>query len=385
MEFKGLKILVMDGAGKQTHAMIKGLKELGCFVTVIATSKLDACYHSKYVDRKILLKPEEMSGENLISTLLRLVSGKEYDVLMPVGELSTNPVTSHEAELSKYVKIACAPRKTYIKAFNKQTTFDTAIENGIPCPYTRHSKQTIEDFLDHAHFPIIIKPRQGLGSIGFHKFNTEDEFLKRLEDPSFNVDDYVVQEFVHFDNRIGTNIFMDKDGNVCSSYAVNVLRWYPIDAGAGVLIQTVDAHKVLQYAADLLRALKWKGFANVAFMIDSKTNEPKLLEINGRIPASIKVAYMCGFNISRQMLEMIYDVPVIQYPENEKFGLYLRHFDTDVAWFIKSPNRFSSKPSWFSWKNTEEILWCKGDIKPFFVHFLQNIRGYRKKMKLKKH
>ena len=94
---------------------------------------------------------------------------------------------------------------------------------------------------------------------------------------------------------------------------------------------------------------------------------------------------MCGFNISRQMLEMTYNQDVIQYPENSKFGIYLRHFDTDIAWFLKSPNRFHAEPSWFSWKNTKEALYCKDDKKPFFTSLFNQIASYGSKMKKKRH
>ena len=385
MTFENLRVLVLDGSGKQTLAMIRGLKELGCYVAVFCQTKQDTCYVSNLPDKRVLAPKAFASQDEYVDYLLQIVSKGEYDVLMPIGELSTNPVTSRESEFKKYVKLACAPRETYIKAFNKQITFDVAMESGIPCPYTRHSTQNLEEYLKKARFPIIIKPRQGLGSIGFHKFETEEEFREKLADTSFNPDDYVIQEFVNFDKRIGTNLFVDQKGNICSAYAVDVLRWFPIDAGAGVLIQTVDAHDALQYAGQLLQALHWKGFANVAFMVDKETGAPKLLEINGRIPASIKMAYLCGFNISRQLLEMIYDEEVIRYPENDKFGMFLRHLDTDIAWFIKSPKRFTCRPSWFSWKNTAEILYSKDDRRPFFANFVHKVLAYKSIMKKKQH
>jgi hypothetical protein len=120
-------------------------------------------------------------------------------------------------------------------------------------------------------------------------------------------------------------------------------------------------------------------------MVDKETGKPKLLEINGRIPASVKVAFMCGCNVSQQMIELAYNQDVIQYPENNKYGLYVRHLDTDIAWFIKSPDRFRAKPSWFSWKNTYEILYNKEDKKPFFANFLQKIIRYKSIMEKKKH
>ena len=384
MDFKGLRVLVID-SGKQSLAMIRGLKEIGCCVTVVTGSKNSINYVSNQPDKKIINEHIHAHDDLAIKELLKLLKSGEYDVVMPTSEPGTDFATQHEKEITQYAKLACAPRETYIKAFNKQITFDTAMEGGIPCPYTRHSKQPIEDYLEKCHFPIIIKPRQGLGSIGFHKFEKKEDFWPYMEEKGLNPNDYVVQEFVKFDKRIGTNLFVDQKGNICTSYAVDVLRWYPIDAGSGVLIVTVDAHEVLQYAGKLLQDLGWKGFANVAFMVDKETGEPRLLEINGRIPQSVKMAYMCGCNISRQMLEMIYDQDVIQYPENDKFGMYIRHFDSDIAWFLKSPNRFKANPSWFSWKNTEEILYSKDDKRPFFINLRNQIGTYKTKMKKKSH
>lgn len=385
MDFTKVKVLVTDSGGKQSYAMIRGLKDIGCHVAVICNSKHDTCYVSNKPDAKILNTEFPENNDEKFQWILSLVSSGNYDVLMPIGERSTDFITQHEDAFKPFVKIACAPRKVYMQAFNKQNTFDQAMKSGIPCPYTRRSDQSIEDYLKSAKFPIIIKPRQGIGSIGFHKFNTVEEFRERLSDPSFNVDDYVVQEFVYFENRIGTNLFIDKKGNICTSYAVDVLRWYPIDAGAGVLIKTVEAHRVLQYAGKLLQDLGWRGFANVAFMIDKESGEPRLMEINGRIPASVMVSFMLGFNVSQQFLELIYDEEVTRYPENTQFGKYIRHFDSDVAWFLKSKDRFRAKPSWFSWKDTTEVLFHKDDMKPFFFQFFHKVFSYKEIMKRKQH
>ena len=190
MDFTDTRVLVLDGFGKQPHAMIRGLKEISCKVTVLCTSKLDTCYASNLPDKKILEAGMDPQNENYIGFILKQVKSGNYDVIMPIGEMSTNVVTQHEDVFKPYAKIACAPRDTYIKAFNKQITFDTAIENGIPCPYTRHSKQSIEAYLEKCTFPIIIKPRQGLGSIGFHKFEKREDFWPYLKEHDLNPDDY---------------------------------------------------------------------------------------------------------------------------------------------------------------------------------------------------
>lgn len=384
MDFTKLRVLVPEG-GKQSLAMIRGLKDLGCIVTVACSSKLNPCYSSKLPDDKIIFDGLMSDRDNTLSFLLEEVKKGVYDVIMPIGEKSTSLINEHEEEFKKLIKVACAPMKAYIQVYNKQNTFDKAIEIGTPCSYTRHSSQSVEDYLSNAKFPLIIKPRQGLGSIGFHKFDTKEELSEWLANPNFNIDEFVLQEFVEFDHRIGTLVFMDEKGNVCTSYNTDILRQFPPDAGSAILIKTVQAKEIQDRFVQLLRELKWQGYAAGCFMIDRNTGEPKLLEINGRIPATVKLAFMCGFNIARQMLEMTYGEEVIRYPYYEGDDMYVRHFGTDIAWFLKSKERFKAKPSWFSWKNTSDVLYSRDDPRPFWTDLFENFLSYRKKMKLKKH
>lgn len=385
MDFTKVRVLLVDGGARQTLTILHGLKEIGCHVTVLCSSKNDVCYNSKLPDKKLLNPEAAGSYDGFEDAVLALVRSGDYDVLFPVAEITTNKVTLHEDEIKQYVKLACAPRAAYIQAFNKQNTFDKAMEIGIPCPYTRRSDQSVDDFLSHAKFPVIIKPRQGLGSIGFHKFKTREEFDEALNNHTFDPEQNVIQEFVEFDNRIGTYVLTDRNGDPKMSMAQDVLRWYPLDAGTAVLVQSIDAPEAIQYSKDLLKALGWQGFANCGFMIDKHTGMPKLLEINGRITANVKISWMCGFNVAKQLIEMAFDEPVSDYGDNVKFGMMTRHLQADLMWFVKSKTRFTCKPSWFNWKNTEDLVYWKHDVKPFFTYTFQKLFGYKEAMNKRKH
>lgn len=384
MEFSNIRVLVPE-AGKQALAMVRGLKELGCHVTVVSQSKLNAGYTSKLPDKKILFDSLLIDMDKTLEFLFDEVGSGNYDVLMPIGEKSTSIVNSHESEFKRLIKVACAPMDAYMQVFNKQNTFDKAIEIGTPSPFTRHSRQSLEDFLSRARFPLIIKPRQGVGSIGFHKFEDERDLRERLTRPDFNIDDYVLQEFIEFDHRIGTLVFMDELGEACTSYNTDILRQFPPDAGSAIMIKTTQAPEIQEQFIRLLRELHWRGYAAGCFMIEKGTGQPKLLEINGRIPATVKLAYMCGFNIARQMLELTYGEVVTKYPYYIGKDMYVRHFDTDLAWFLKSKDRFRAKPSWFSWKDTCDVLYSKDDPIPFWSNLWNNVLTYSAKMKLKRH
>ena len=74
-----------------------------------------------------------------------------------------------------------------------------------------------------------------------------------------------------------------------------------------------------------------------------------------------------------------------QYPSNTEFGQLTRHFHADIGWFVKSPKRFHADPSWFSWKNTKDVVYWKGDLKPWFAYTIRKILRYEESAKKRQH
>ncbi|MBR3020572.1 MAG: ATP-grasp domain-containing protein [Clostridia bacterium] len=385
MDFHGIRVLVTDGAGRQTLTVLHGLRDLGCRVSILCTSKLDFCYASRIPEEKLLDERASPAHSGFCDYILSLAASGKYDVLLPVGEMTTNRITLIEDAVKKHVKLACAPRSAYINAFDKQRTFEYAAQNGIPAPKTRLRTQTVEDYLETVSFPLIIKPRNGVGSIGFHKFSRREDFEPYLREHGIDLDLYVLQEYVDYEKRLGTILFMDQKDNVCMAYADEVLRWYPLDAGSACCIRSIDYPEVIQWSADLLRAMHWRGVAALSFMVDRTTGEPKLLEINGRIPASIRLSRQCGFNVAKLLLEMAFDEDVEQYGPNRVFGQVTRHFHAEIPWFLHSKDRFRCEPSWFSWRNTKDVVFWRDDPKPWFKYTIQKLFGYGEFKKKRQH
>ncbi len=385
MDFGKIRVLLADGGARQTLTLLHGLKKIGCHVTVICYSKYDVCYASNLPDAKILDEHGFGASDGFEDFLLSQIIDRKYDVLMPVAEMTTNKVTKNEDEYKKYVKLACAPRKAYIQAFNKQNTFEHAMNIGIPCPTTRRTEQSIDDYLNQVDFPIIIKPRSGMGSIGFHKFEKREDFWPYVQEHQIDLNQYVIQKFIQYDKYLGAILFVDQKGNVCMAYADEVLRWFPIDAGTACLIRSIDNPELLNNSARLLKAMNWQGVAALSFMIDKTDKTPKLQEINGRIPASIKLSWQCGFNVAKLLIEMAFDQDVEQYPANTTFGQMTRHFHADFGWFLKSPKRFQANPNWFSWKDTKDVVYWDGDIKPWFAYTIRKLLGIKEYYNKRKH
>ena len=100
------------------------MKEADCDVTVACTSERDICYVSKLPDDRILFDGAKDNGEKEFDFIMKLLKTGNYDVLFPVGELSTEFVTNYEEEFGKYAKLACTTKAAYAFAGNKQMTYE---------------------------------------------------------------------------------------------------------------------------------------------------------------------------------------------------------------------------------------------------------------------
>ncbi len=50
LDFNKIRVLLTDGDGRQTLTILHGLKELGCHVTVVCSSKKSISYVSRLPD-----------------------------------------------------------------------------------------------------------------------------------------------------------------------------------------------------------------------------------------------------------------------------------------------------------------------------------------------
>ena len=194
----------------------------------------------------------------------------------------------------------------------------------------------------------------------------------------------VVQEYIpQTGTQYKCEVFIDGNGEVKSAHVFDKTRWYPIDGGSTCCSTSVDRPDIVKSCIELLKALNWKGYGDVDLIEDPRDGIAKVMEINPRITASVKVCIKSGVDFARQIVEYETGREVTDYNEYEK-GVCLRYMHTDLLWFIESPNRFKSKPSWFSWKRTCDQIWSIKDPLPWFTYTLQGFAKFGKEKKKRK-
>lgn len=385
MDFKGVRVLVLDGFGRQVAIILKELHAMGCITTTLNCSKLDVGYVSRYPVKKILEPQTRYDMTELKKVLDREILSGNYDVVMPMIEPSTDVLWENKDLYLPYVKFACADYEGFMKAYDKQLTMELCQKNGINCPITKMDDETMEEFLSKVKYPLALKPRKGSGSRGFYKVESVERLNELIESGAVKVEEYVIQEFIsNAEVHRVSYTFIDNDGEVKTSMLAKSTRPYPLVVGTNSLFQSCNMPEIAAQAEKLLKLMNWRGYASVCFIESDDDHIPKVMEINGRISASLKISWYCGASVVRQMMERAYGVPVTSYIKDYPDNKYLRHWQASAMWFVKSPDRFKSKPFCFTPFRTTDVVFSASDPLPWFAYTLSCFARYKSEMEKRK-
>lgn len=372
MDYKGKHILILEGYARQCLPFMKSFKKMGCEISLLCGSKLDLGYWSRYPDHKIVGICDPDKYDESEKYICELIKKGSFDLVLPLVDFSARILSENKVELSKYSKIASNDRDVFEIAQDKLSVMKICMENDIPCPKTV-TGITSPDDAKQLRFPIVVKPRNGCGAKGFHRFASYQEF-KDFSD-TVNLGDWVIQEYIEQTNRnMSVSLFIDNEGLVKSEYTYLSRRWFPLNGGTGTLNELVDRPDAVEICKKLATIIGLKGNVGFDLIDDPKDGIPKVIEINPRILACEKIGFAAGVDRAKMTLEKELGEGV-EVQKVEKGRLYIRMTQTDVLWFLKSPDRFKADPSWFHIRNTHDQTFTWSDPLPWFA-FL--IRGMKK-------
>ena len=378
MKNNTIKVLLLEGFARQSMAIMEALNKDGYHVTTYNSRKSDLGYLSHYPDRKLLGFWDREDEEKSAAALLEVLKNEHFDVTIPMTDFSATMLSRRKDEFSRYTSVAVNDWPVFQMAADKQNTMNACMDNGIPCPKTLRMADTLEDVLQaDLKYPFIIKPRVGYGSIGFHRIDSEADLRKHFEDSVKKFGPMLVQDYIpQTDIQYKCEVFIDASGEVKSAHVFDKTRWYPIDGGSTCCSTSVDRPDIVESSVKLLKAIGWRGYGDVDLIQDPRDHVAKVMEINPRITASVKVCTYSGVDFARQIVELATGQKVTPFLDYKK-GVCLRYMHTDLLWFFESKDRFKAKPSWFRWRHTTDQIWNPRDPLPWFGYTLQGIMKFK--------
>ena len=373
-EYSKVRVLLIEGRARQIMPLMESLHKLGCHVTTFNTTKLDLGYVSHYPDKKILSFCHEKDPERSWECVSMELKTGNYDLVIPLNDFPAIMLSQKKEELKPYVTVAANDWDVFQYASDKLKTMKACMENDVPCPKTFVADESLNDLssLDLT-FPVCIKPRTGYSAMGFRVIENPADLEHIVAATKEKYGAPLIQEYIPQTGlQYKAELFVDKNGDIKSCCMFSKLRWYPLSGGSSSLNKSVYRQDIMENSIKLLKAIGWRGYADFDYIEDPRDGIAKVMEINPRITAGVKLCYMCGVNFSEQIVQDHLNMPVTEYMDYPE-GKYLRYMHTDLLWFIKSPERFSSRPSWFDFRNTGDQVWSIKDPLPWFAYTLANV------------
>lgn len=272
-----MRVIVTDADYKNSLSAIRNLGRHGVSVVAASSRRVAQGFLSKYADSHFIYPPPD-DERRFIETILREVSARQVDLVLPVGDVTTRILSRHKERVSAAAALPVADWPAMEIASNKSRALELARSLSIPVPSQFSTVDAVE------RFPVVVKGSLGSGRV---RYVHDREELKRHVKG-----DVVIQELIQGD-AYGLFALFDH-GRERAVFMHRRLREYPVTGGASTAAESVRDPVLQELGLRLLRALEWHGVAMVEFKRDTRDGQFKLMEINAKFWGSLDLAIAAG-------------------------------------------------------------------------------------------
>ena len=357
------KVLILDGGAAHAMAIAECLQKTGYFVAVMCGNK------NEYGDS------HEPGYKEFMLSFLR---ENHFDVLIPTSDAAAEFMSFHKDELKELAGVLMPDRSIFEKGYDKNYLMAICRENGFPHPLTvdmAKMRSLDEKELKEFPYPGLLKPNRTSGGRGMTLVNSIEELVDAYPLIHDQYGECHLQQYIKAGGRqVKVQVMTDNEGEPKYTSVIWKQRYYPVNGGSSCCNITIDNPEIARICGKVLQTIGWIGFADFDLIENPDTGELLIMEINPRIPACVRSVFKSGMDYATMIADATLGLPLREY--NYESGKSLRHLGFDILWFLKSPNRFKTKPSWFKFFDKDLYYqdWIKGDFKAFFWGTVGNVR-----------
>ena len=369
--------ILLIGSGTQALAILRSISTPKNKIIMLLSDTGNYADASKYINECIITHSSVTSIDyyNLVLTTLK---EKIIDVVIPMGDAAAEFLSLHREELLKLTHYKSPSYGSFMKGYDKNQLMSLCAEKSYPHPYTidlskvgYNNPQLFASF----PFPGYLKPNCTTGGRGMCIIRDYDDLVKKYPKIKAEFGECHLQQYIREGGRqVKIQLYVDENGELLYSSAMEKVRWYPIKGGSSCCSVTIKKPEMVEICHSILKDINWIGFADFDTIGDPDTGKLLVMEINPRLPACIGAAIEAGVDWGQIIIDDALGKQLKKYPFKE--GVVFRHLGFDFLWFLKSPKRFTTKPSWFIFwgKNVHYQDFHFWDQKPFWVGTFHNLK-----------
>lgn len=369
--------ILLLGSGTQALAIVKSLHRFGARIVILVRGTGNYADVSRYIDERIV-SPYGCQSKEYLELVKTIVKKKAIDVVLPMGDLTAEFLSRNKEELLPLTHFKMPALDDFMKGYDKNKLMTLCCEKGYPHPLTIDLSMTAYNepaHFDDFPFPGLLKPNRTTGGRGMCIIRDYDELVRKYPQIHAEYGDCHLQHFIREGGcQVKVQVYVNEQGELLQSSVMEKVRWYPIKGGSSCCSVSVKNPEMVEICHQILKDIHWVGFADFDCIGNPDTGELLIMEINPRLPACIGAVVNAGIDWGKIIVDDYMGRQQKHYHLKE--GVTLRHLGFDVLWFLKSPNRFKAKPSWFKFFGRRVTyqdfhFW---DQKPFWVGTYYNFK-----------
>jgi len=352
----GTKALITDIDRRKSLPIIQSLGRAGIKVIGISCIKYPLGAFSKYC-LKVYYVPDYRYAPDLFLEKLEYICRLERpDVFYPIEDLVISLCLRNPNGWVPYTQVLLSEYDNLETAYDKWLTIKAAKKLNILAPITYCPKdmEEVKLIAKNWHGQAVIKPRKSSGSRGLSYVENPSNIPTVYQQVSQNFFQPLIQERIPSEGSgLGVFALINRNHEIMAIFGHKRLREYPVSGGPSTLCVSYRDDKLIEQSIALFREIGLIGVAMAEYKIDIRTQKATLMEINPRFWGSLQLSIFCGVNfplLYHNFALGLNPEKVFQYPEG-KYWRWL--WPGDILHFLKNPDRFRLKPSFFEFRNPD--------------------------------
>ncbi len=338
------KILVTDAGRGSAVAIIRSLGRKGYRVVAADANPKSLGFRSRYAHESLVYPAPETHPDEFCDAMLRAVKTLGVDLIIPVTDLTQQPLAHARAEFAGKCRLAIANPEALAVVTDKDKTVELAQQLGVPVPktFTVYTAAEAQAVAAELGWPVVLKPQisrllregEGIEKYKVTYAGNSDELAKTMSELEGRCA-VLLQRYLPGEGH-GVELLLH-EGRPLAAFQHHRLREVPVTGGPSSYRESFRLDPQLyDYSVRLLSALRWTGLAMVEFKVG--VGRAELMEINGRVWGSLPLAVASGMDFPALLAQLHFEGPTAITPNlnsNYKIGLKCRDLGRDFSWMVK--------------------------------------------------
>jgi D-aspartate ligase len=280
-------------------AVIRSLQRHGIKVSAYDCDPGSAGLFVRGLDHRHVWPCPNGNESQFVESLLRVGDTRHPPVLIDLEAIALEAISRHQNAVQQRFRIILPPLDVLDIAQDKAKTahFFTEHNLGVPITATLSSEQDMVRW--QGGYPAVLKPRRGKGGRGQRVVHSDQEARESWRILKPGPDEYLIQEWISgpVQNLFTVGLLCAPGGEVRASFSgqrLGVVQTSKIPQGPSSIVRSVRLPDLLDVACRFARLAGWSGFAELEFKKDERDGVYKILEINPRMWAWIRLPIACG-------------------------------------------------------------------------------------------